>query len=300
MPVNIKSGSRSRAWLILIALVLTWGSSFILMKRGLEVFSYQELGALRTSIAFLVLMPIFLPRLRRIGMRYLLILLVSGICGSAAPAFLFSKAQTGIDSSLAGILNSLTPLFTLLLGLFISHYRPRWYNVLGLMIAFSGTVGLLHVSGGKGFSFNLSYAVYIIAATMLYALNINIIKHFLKDLDPLTITSGSFFTLGLPMLIYLFAFTPFTETMSLDPSAWEAFGYVAILAIVATALALIAFNHLIQISNILFASSVTYLIPLMALMWGVLDGEPFRPVFLLWIALILGGVLLVNRERTGR
>jgi len=282
------------AWAILISLVFVWGSSFILMKRGLEVFSYQEVGAMRTSIAFLALMPLALARFRRISRKQWIYLLLSGICGSAAPAFLFSKAQTGIDSSLAGMLNSLTPLFTLLLGFLFYQYRPKWYNILGVIVGFVGTVGLLSVSGGHSFEFNFSYAIYIIVATLLYALNINIIKYFLKELDPITITSGSFFLLGIPMIFYLLVYTPFLNTVALEPGAGLALLYIALLAILATATALIVFNHLIKITNILFASSVTYLIPVIAVLWGIFDGEKFDTHFIIWIAMILGGVFLVN------
>lgn len=288
--------SSSYSWSILLFLMLVWGSSFILMKRGLEVFSSEEVGALRIVITFIALLPITLKRFSQVKGRTWLILAAASLMGSGLPPFLFAKAQTGIDSQLAGILNSLTPLFTMLFGLVFFRIRVRWYNILGVFIGLGGAVGLLHISGDREFSFNFRYAVYIILATICYAVNVNIIKAYLKELEALTITAFSFFILGLPVTVFLFFFTDFPNQLSHDPRVWEGLGYMAILALAGTALALILFNKLIKISTPLAASSVTYLIPIVAILWGVIDGEIFRASFIFWIGLILGGVVLVNRK----
>jgi drug/metabolite transporter (DMT)-like permease len=288
------------AWFILVGLALTWGSSFILIKRGLEYFSSAEVGALRISITFIVLSPVALLRIRKIARRDWKYFLLVGVIGSGFPAFLFAKAQTGIDSSLAGILNSLTPLFTMILGLSFFSLKTKWFNIAGVLIGLAGAIGLLSISGGRNFEFNIQYAVYIIVATICYAMNVNVVKYWLKDTDALTITAFSFFTIGLPILIYLLFFTGFLHKISNDPEALKGLGYVSILSVVGTALALIAFNKLVKMTSPVFAASVTYLIPIIAVGWGAIDAEKMQPRSFLWMAVILLGIFLVNKKRLVR
>jgi drug/metabolite transporter (DMT)-like permease len=285
------------AWSILILLALVWGSSFILIKKGLEFFTSTEVGALRVSITFLVLSPLALARIRKVTRRDWRYLALVGIIGSVFPAFLFAKAQTGIDSNLAGILNSLTPLFTLLIGLSFFALKVRWFNIAGIFIGLCGAIGLISVSGGKSFEFNFQYAVYIVIATVLYATNVNLVKYRLKDVDAVTITAFSFFIIGLPVILYLIFFTGFVHQIATDHSSLEGLGYIAILAVIGTGLALIAFNKLVKLASPLFAASVTYLIPIVAIFWGVVDGENILAISFLWIALILAGILLVNKKK---
>jgi drug/metabolite transporter (DMT)-like permease len=285
------------AWSILLGLAVIWGTSFILIKRGLEYFSSTEVGALRISIAFLVLSPIAFARIRKISRREWKLFLLVGLIGSGFPAFLFAKAQTGIDSSLAGILNSLTPLFTMLVGLSFFSMKPKWFNIVGVLIGLTGAIGLISISGGKGFEFNFQYAVYIIIATICYAINVNIVKYKLKDTDALTITAFSFFTIGLPVLIYLLVFTGFLTQITSEPGALKGLGYITILAVVGTGIALIAFNKLVKIASPIFAASVTYLIPIVAVIWGAIDAEKMETISFLWMGVILLGIFLVNKKK---
>ncbi|MBW6461261.1 MAG: EamA family transporter [Bacteroidales bacterium] len=285
------------AWGTLFVLALIWGSSFILIKKGLEYFSSQEVGALRITITFFALMPLAINRLRHLSRREWKYLALVGVIGSGLPAFLFARAQTGIDSSLAGILNSLTPLFTLVVGLGFFAMKTSWYNIAGVLLGLAGAVGLISISGGKGFEFNFQYAVYIVIATICYATNVNIIKYRLKETDAVTITALSFFIIGLPVLLYLLLFTDFLNQISNESGAWKGLGYITILAVIGTGLALIAFNRLVKLVSPLFAASVTYLIPIVAVLWGVADGERITGVFFLWMALILAGVFLANMKR---
>jgi drug/metabolite transporter (DMT)-like permease len=287
-------GRNSSAWLILLVLVLIWGSSFILIKKGLEAYPSNELGALRIIITFLCLSPLAFKRLLTLPAKKLGLLALSGITGSGAPAFLFAYAETGIESSVTGILNSLTPLFTLAIGLALFGTRTKWFNVGGVFLGLAGAVGLLTVSGGGDFSFNISFGIYVIIATVLYAFNANIIKRWLYDIDSLTITSVSFFLMGIPAVIYLLVFTKFGQHSVIQPGALAGLGYIAILAVVGTAIALVLYNKLIKLTSAVFASSVTYLMPVIAILWGMLDGEPFRLVYVIWINLIMAGVVLVN------
>lgn len=285
------------AWSILAGLALTWGSSFILIKRGLEYFSSNEVGASRISITFLVLAPIAAWKYKNLTKRDWKYLALVGLIGSGFPAFLFAKAQTGIDSSLAGILNSLTPLFTMIIGLGFFSLRTKWFNIAGVLIGLTGAIGLISISGGKSFEFNFQYAIYIIIATICYATNVNIVKYKLKDIDALTITVFSFFTIGLPVLLYLLLFTDFIRQIATEPSALKGLGYIAILAVIGTGLALIAFNKLVKLASPVFAASVTYLIPVVAISWGTLDGEKISFISYLWMTVILAGIFLVNKKK---
>ena len=284
-------------WGILAGLALVWGTSFILIKKGLESFSSTEVGALRISITFLVLSPFALNKLKSLSKYEWKFLALNGIIGSGFPAFLFAKAQTGIDSSLAGILNSLTPLFTLIVGTLFFSYKSKWFNIAGVLIGLTGAVGLISISGSRGFEFNFQYAVYIIFATICYAINVNIVKYKLPDLNALTITVMSFFIIGIPVITYLLVFTDFLHQVITEPSSLKGLGYVAILSIVGTGIALIAFNKLVKVASPVFAASVTYLIPIVAVSWGMIDGEIISPFSYLWMALILLGVFLVNKKK---
>jgi len=296
---NSDSASRNAliSWSILAGLALTWGSSFILIKRGLDFFSSAEVGALRIAITFLVLSPFAARKIRTLKLRDWKFLALNGLIGSFFPSFLFAKAQTGIDSSLAGILNSLTPLFTVIIGAGFFSLKTKWYNLAGVLIGLTGAIGLISISGGRSFEFNFQYAVYIIIATICYATNVNIVKYKLRDIDALTITTFSFFTIGLPVLLYLLFFTGFIHRVSTDPTALKGLGYISILAVVGTALALVVFNKLVKIASPVFAASVTYLIPIVAIGWGAIDGEKMPAVSFIYMGIILLGIFLVNKKK---
>ena len=242
-------------WAILFLLMLIWGSSYILMKRGLESFSAMQVGALRVSIAFLFLLPFALLKLKTVKKENLRFFALAGLMGSGIPAFLFAEAQTGIDSQIAGILNSVAPLFTLITGVLFFGFHTKWYNVIGVFIGLTGAIGLLSAGDDKSFLSNFSFGIYIIIATVLYATNINIVKKYLKEIDVLTITSFAFVFIGIPCVIYLLAGTDFISRMHENQHAWKSLGYLAILAILGTAIAGIIYNYLIKISSILFCQS---------------------------------------------
>lgn len=295
----MSASDKLRAWLTLFSLMLIWGSSFILIKKGLVYFSPMQVGALRIISAWLFLLPWAVRRLKGLSRKQWLNLFLVGLIGSAAPAYLFPKAQVGIDSSLAGILNSLTPLFTLIVGLVFFSSKPRWWNIAGVLVGLGGAVGLMSVSGGHTLEFNFSYAVFVLIAALCYALNVNIVKFNLPNINAVTITALAFFIIGPPALVWLLLASDFISVISQTEGVWLGLFYISLLGVIGTGLALMFFNRLIQMTTPIFASSVTYLIPIVAVFWGVIDGEVFKPTFLLWIALILIGVALVNR-RGGR
>jgi drug/metabolite transporter (DMT)-like permease len=281
-------------WLILVVLALVWGSSFILIKKGLTAFPAGEVGALRIVSAAAFLLPIAVPKIRKLSARQRWILLIIGFLGSFIPAFLFATAQTSISSSLSGILNALTPLCTLLLGAAFFGQAITSKSGTGLGIGFVGS--LILVLGGTGNSLGEInvYALLIIAATICYGLNLNIIKNYTPELHPVVITSVSLLFVGPLATAYLFGFTDFAEHAQQPAALWPLLAVIA-LGVIGTALALILFNKLVQMQTAVFASSVTYIIPIVAVVWGVLDGETLSVYHFLGMAAILCGVYVANR-----
>lgn len=286
------------ALLIFIALTIIWGSSFILIKKGLIIFDPFQLGSLRIIITFIALLPFALRYIHMIKRKEWLILAISGSVGSFFPAYLFAMAQEGINSSTAGILNSLTPLFTLLIGVFIFTFKAKWWNYLGILITFIGTYGLLSVSGGQDFSFNFRYGSMILLASLFYGIQVNIIKYLLSHIPSLNLVAIQFFIIGIPALIILFFFTDFIQIASFEPKFLEGLLYIGILSLVATALALVLFYRLVKLVDPVFSSSVTYFVPAIATLWGIIDGEEIGGSYFLWVTIILAGVFLINNKNT--
>ncbi len=280
---------------ILLLLAFVWGSSFILMKIGLKNFSSEQAAAIRIVSAWLVLLPLSLKNLSQLHWKEAKYLLISGFIGSFIPAFLFTTAQTRIDSALAGMLNSLTPVFTLVVGLVLFNAKATWLQIIGVFIGLVGAVGL--ISAGQEFSFgNInSYALLVIVATLCYALNINVVKTYLTHLRGIAITSLSFFFIG-PAGLVVFLFTDFKPVF--QTSEWLIpFGALVLLGIVGTALAMILMNSLIRYTSAVLASSVTYIIPVFAILWGLLDHEDINLMHGAFILLVLMGVYLSTRRK---
>lgn len=292
----MSDSAKSTAVVLLIVLSLIWGTSFILIKQGLKVFEPHEVGAIRVSAAALFLLPAALYRLNNLRIKHFGKLLLSGMMGIFIPAFLFAVAQTRLDSSVAGILNTLTPIFTMIIGAILFQQRFRPVAVFGIVLGFAGTFMLmLSRVGGKVEGINF-YALLIVVACILYGSNLNFIKFKIADLSPMTITSVALLLLGPLALGYLFGFTRFMQKFGEHPGAWAAFGYTVLLGIMSTATATFLFNRLVKISTPLFASSVTYVMPIVAVMWGVLDGERLYMGHYIGMAAIIGGVYLANRR----
>lgn len=262
----------------------------------MDVYTSGEVAALRIFIAFLFLSPLIFWHVKKSLLKHWKGFLGMGVLGNLIPAFLFTKAETGISSSLTGMLNSLTPLFTLLLGVLLFKTRTRWVNALGIMIGFVGAIGLLMVGKSEDMDNNLLFGLYVVIATVCYALSVNIIKRDLNEVNSITATVWAMLFIGPMAGVYLFGFTGFTEKLSAHPLAMQSLGYISILAIFGTAISVIVFNVLIRNTNALFASSVTYLIPVVAMVWGLVDNERVELLHFLWIAIILLGVYLVNKK----
>ena len=277
----------------LIVLSLIWGSSFILMKKGLEVFSYEQVAALRLFITSIVLIPFVFSALKKIKRKHYVPILVAALFGSGIPAFLFTLAQTYLDSSFVGILNSLTPLFTFCIGIIIFNQKYHRINLLGIFIGLIGAIFLSLNNLNQSISINI-YVYLVVFASLLYAISANIIKRYLYDLDSTDITSIVFLIVGPLSGVYIFS-TDFIVLFD-NNKAYESLAYITILAIICTALAGVMFYKLIKISSPTFATSVTYLIPIVALFWGLIDGEKLIGQYFVGVALIFSGLYLVNKK----
>jgi len=280
-------------YITLFFLATIWGSSFILMKKGLLVFSDTQVAALRLFIAFLSLTPFLFQAFKKVNKKHILPIFIMAFFGNGIPAFLFTKAQTELDSSLVGILNSLVPLFTLLLGVYFFKSKPSKINILGVLLGLCGAVFLALFVAGNGIEIN-NYVLLVVLATVMYAISINVIKKYLQNIDALSVTALAFAIIGPLSALYIFS-TDFLTLVQTEEGI-EALLYITLLAIVGTSAAVVIFNKLIIRSSAIFASSVTYLIPIIAILWGVFDGENITIHHILAVIIILSGVYLVNKK----
>jgi drug/metabolite transporter (DMT)-like permease len=281
-------------WLIFLALALVWGSSFILMKRGLDAFSSAQVAGLRMFIAFLFILPFALKYVKLSELKDWYKFFGIGLFGNFIPAFLFTAAETRISSSLAGMLNSLTPLFTLIIGVLLFKAKTRAMNIIGLTLGLIGAIGLLIPEKFSDMGTNIGYGGYVMIATLLYGLSVNLTGKYAGGYHSITTTCWSMMLVG-PLGGMVLLFTDFSSAYH-HPLFWHSLGYVSILAICGTALSVMVFYLLIKNTGTLFSSSVTYLIPVVAMMWGVFDGEIISIRQLFAILVILLGVYLVNRK----
>lgn len=284
------------SWFLLLFLSLMWGSSYILIKKSLDIFSPMQVGALRLSISGLAFLPYFLLKWRRIDWSKFNWLLLVGLTGTGLPSILFPLAQTHISSSVSGILNSMTPLFTLIIGILAFRAPMIWAKALGVALGLLGAV-LLILGGSEGtFGGNIGHGLYIVFATLCYATSTNTVAYKLKGIGSLVISGVSFTLVGLPA-IALAIFLGVPDVLSTHPEAWTGLGYVTILALGSTVLASVLFFHLIQVMGPIPSSMVSYLVPIVALLWGFIDGEFIGLIHFLGMALIFTGVYLSRRKR---
>lgn len=296
MTIQKFKESKSLPIFILILLALIWGSSFILIKRGLDSFTPIQVGTIRVSFACLVMLPIAIKHLRTVYKYKWKKIFVLGFVANLMPAILFALAETGLSSSLAGILNSLTPLFTIMIGTLFFKVGMNRKQTLGLVVGLAGSIALSFIgSGGQLGSFNY-YALFVILATIFYGFSSNMVKEWFSNIGSVVLTSLAMFSIG-PFGIAYLATTDFVYKMQTLDGAWASLGYLFILGAVGTAFALVLFNKLIQMSSAVFASTVTYLIPIGAVIWGIIDGESLFFMHYVGMALIILGVYIVNKNK---
>ena len=288
--------SINRKWLYLFLLSLIWGSSFILIKKSLLGLSPFQLGALRNIITAFFLFVVGFNSLKKIDKRDWKWLAISGFLGSFFPAFLFAIAETEIDSAVASILNSLTPLNTILFGVTIFKIANTKRQVLGVIIGFIGTALLILKGADLNPEQDYLYAGFVLLATFCYAFNVNVIKRHLQHVKPLTIAVGNYIIIFIPAVIALCFSGFFSESTYNHPEFMVSMIYITILSFFGTALAKVLFNKVVQMATPVFASSVTYLIAIVALGWGILDGEEFSWLQGIASIIILFGVYLSQKK----
>jgi len=285
----------TQKWFYLIILSIIWGSSFILIKKGLVGLTDYQLGSLRIVLTSIFLFSVGFKSIAQIRRRHWIWIFISGLVASFFPPFLFAMAQNHIDSAVASILNSLTPLATVIVGVLVFQILCSKRQIWGVIVGLVGTLILIIAGADFNPDQNYWYSTLIILATIGYALNVNIIKKYLSDISALAVTTGSFIFIFFPALVILYL-SGFFETIFQNKEMQLSFMYVAILSLFGTAIAKVLFNKLVQIASPVFASSVTYTMPIVAVMWGIFDGEKFGILQVIAAGIILVGVYLSNRR----
>lgn len=286
--------SKQLKWVYLMVLALVWGSSFILIKKGLIGLTALQLGSLRIIFAAVFLVLIGFKSLSKIPAFKWKYIALTSLFGTFIPAYLFAIAQTEIDSSVSSILNSLTPLNTLILGALVFGLQFKRNQIFGILIGLIGSALLILNGAIHHPEQNYYYAILVLIASICYAVNVNLIKKYLHDLSPLSITTGNFMVLFFPAFMVLF-FSGFFEVVH-DVKVQESILFIMILGVVGTGIANILFFKLIQMSSPVFATSVTYLIPVVAFCWGLLDNEMLTPVQFFGAFIVLIGVYLSAKK----
>ena len=287
---------QQQKWLYLIVLSFVWGSSFILMKKALIGLTPIQLGALRILIAGVFLLLISFKSLKEIKKKHYKHIVSTALLGTFFPVFLFAYAVKGIDSSIASILNSLTPFNTFIVGALAFGFTFKKKQLIGIFIGLLGTILLILKGADLNPNQNYWFSILVVIASIGYALNVNIVKKHLSDISAFSIVTGNFLLLVIPAFVVLF-FTGFFETLEFTETKMTALGYITILAVLGTGIAKVFYNKMVHLASPIFASSVTYLIPIVAVFWGVLDGEQLSLIQLVAGIIILFGVYLVNKKR---
>jgi drug/metabolite transporter (DMT)-like permease len=293
-PQNLMMQSNRLKWLLLIALALIWGSSFILIKHGLDGLTPMQLGSVRIICASCFLISIGFRSLPKIPLGKWKFMAITALCGTFLPAYLFAIAETRIGSTISSVLNALTPVAALVLGIAAFGLSLRRAQLIGVLVGLGGTMLLIFSGEASDVNQDYRYAGFVLIATICYGLNVNLIKKYLSDLNPLTISAGNSAIMILPAIIIL-ASTGFFGTIDAE-KVQHAVMLVMILGIMGTGIANLLFYRLIQMASPVFATSVTYLIPIVAFFWGMLDGEMLAPLQFVGALIILVGVYLSGKK----
>ena len=286
-----------KKWIYLIALSLIWGSSFVLIKKSLLGLSPLQVGSLRIVFSSIIIFLIAFNRISNIPKNKWKWIAISAIIGTFFPAFLFAFAETQIDSAVASILNSLVPMNTVLIGFAVFKISTTKTQSLGVLIGFIGTCTLIISGAELNPDQNYLYSGLVIICSVLYAINVNLIKKYLFDVNAVSIAAGQFVVIFIPSIIVLYYSGFFNLEFTDNDLLYDSLTYVLLLSFFGTAMAKILFNRLIQISSPVFASSVTYSMLIVSVIWGVLDGELFNFYQAVATILIIIGVYLSNKKK---
>lgn len=297
------SDNRRLAWFLLVLLSVVWGASYILIRFSLfdgdgnQRLKPDQLGAVRMVVASLVLLPFFIKYWRNIQKKHIPFILIAGLCGNGIPAYLYAYAQTHLESAITGMLNSFVPIFAISISAIVFGFKIKWNHLAGVVLGIVGAYVLVY-SKLKDVQLTKQEIIpfaLVIVATLCYAISLNVIKYKLTELRPITITSAAFLSVGLPSLIYLLS-TDIIGQLSSQENILDGIWVVTLLAVFGTAGAVYLFNHLIQISSPIFASSVTYFIPVVATLFGVIFNEEVNAYQFVGMSILISGVLLINKQ----
>jgi drug/metabolite transporter (DMT)-like permease len=281
-------------WLAIIGLALIWGSSFILVKKSLLAYSAMQVGALRIFSATLFFVPFFIQRRKHFLPGQWKYLLIAGLTGNMLPAILFSVAGQHLSSALSGMLNAFTPLFALIIGILFYAQKTNWKQIMGIVLGLIGCIGLLVAGKGFALDFNI-HALWVVLATLLYGINMHIVKTHLSNLHPLTSTSGIFMMIG-PIALSLLALSGFFSVPMDEAHVWPLISGIG-LGLLGSAIGMLVFNQIIKWTSAVIASSVTYMIPIVALAWGTLDGESIYLSQITFMIILLVGIYGINKSK---
>ena len=282
-------------WILLIGLSVIWGSSFILIKKSLEHFNPYEVGALRVLISGLVLMPYAVSKIKQFPRKHLKWLIIAAVSGNFIPMFLFPIAETQITSSIAGIINSMMPIFVIIVGSLVWKFSTTRKQLLGVLVSFSGACILALGGGGSG-ELKIIPILLLLLATLMYAISTTTVKSRLHEV-PATIMSAFVFSFVLlfPSLVVL-VLSGFFRDFEMNQGTLQGLGFVAMLSVFGTGLAMMMNYKLLSTSTPLFASTVTLLMPIVAIIWGILDGEKLTAVQTIGAIIILAGLIFLRSE----
>jgi drug/metabolite transporter (DMT)-like permease len=280
-------------WLLFFALTVIWGSAFILMKEGMRALDAYQVASIRMVSAGIVLLPVGIKNFRVIPNNKIGWIFLSGMLGNFIPAFLFCIAETRITSSLAGFLNAITPILIVVTGILIFRNKFPAHKIFGVLIGFTGMAILFFMGSGSNMQ-DFKYSMFVILATLSYALNVNMVARYLKDVASLNIAAVAFTMLLIPSLVVLFVTGYFSFPLN-EPEVVKATAASSLLGISSTAIASVLFYMLLKKAGPLFSSLVTYAIPFVALFWGVLAGEVISLWEVVGLGVILAGVYLSNK-----
>ena len=281
-------------WVLLVLLSVIWGSSFILIKKSLEHFNPYEVGALRVLIAGIILLPLAMLNIRKFPKKHLKWLILAAVTGNFIPMFLFPIAETEVSSSIAGIINSMMPIFVIIVGALLWKFQTTKRQVVGVIISFTGAC-ILAFSGGEGGEFKLIPILLLLLATLFYAISTTTVKSKLSDVPAKILSAFVFsFVLMLPSVIAL-VFAGFFNNLQVNSGFWEGLGFVSLLSIFGTGLAMMLNYKLLSVSTPLFASTVTLLMPVVAIIWGLLDGEKLTLMQGFGGVIILAGLIFLRQ-----
>ena len=287
-------------WIIFVGLCLIWGSSFILMKRGMfnadekPTLTAYHVAALRVLSAGIILLPPAIKGFKTIGLRNFKLILISGLCGTFFPAFLFCIAETKINSALAGTLNATTPLFVIIMGALFFNNRAGTKKIIGVVTGLTGSI-LLFLSHGYEDLGYMGYAFFVLLATVLYGINVNTVQRYLKEVPSMQIAAIGFVSL-IPLSLLVLYFTSYFSLPLAEEDYRLSTFFSCVLGVLGTAFASVIFYMLVKRTSGLFSSLVTYGIPFVAIGWGLVAGETITWLQVACLGIILLGVYLANRQ----